>query len=113
MFDHVAILVFPGEDEDRVLEALLLADVDVTDLEMDEGRISVFVPHTEHFKAKTALEAEFGDIDFEVDEVQFLAQSGVSLTNDESEVMDKLVDTLDYLEDVQSIFHNVEASASA
>ena len=111
MFDHLAILVFPGDDEESVLEALLMADVDVTDLELDDGKVSVFVPPTEHYKAKTALEAVFGTIDFDVDEVQFVPQTGIELSAEESEVMDKLVDGLDYLEDVQNIYHNVEASA--
>lgn len=108
MFDHVAILVFPGDHEERVLEALLMADVDVTDIETDEGRTTVFVPHNEHFKAKVALEAELGEMEFDVDEVQFLAQSQITLSAEEAEVMDKLIDMLDYLEDVQNVFHNVE-----
>ena len=32
MFDHSAILVFAGDDEEAVLEALMMADVDVTDM---------------------------------------------------------------------------------
>ena len=41
-----------------VVDALMMADVDVTDLEHEDGKISVFVPHTEHFKAKQALPFE-------------------------------------------------------
>ena len=32
LFDHCAIFRFGGQDEDAVLEALMAADVDVTDL---------------------------------------------------------------------------------
>ncbi|KZY78080.1 transcriptional regulator, partial [Oleiphilus sp. HI0071] len=46
MFDHSAILVFSGDDEDAVLEALMEADVDVSDVEAEDGKITVFAPHT-------------------------------------------------------------------
>ncbi|MEC7470072.1 MAG: YebC/PmpR family DNA-binding transcriptional regulator, partial [Pseudomonadota bacterium] len=47
MFDHQAIFVFEGEDEDAVLEVLMEADVDVTDVESEDGKISVYAPNTE------------------------------------------------------------------
>ena len=40
MFDHRAVFVFKGEDEDAVLEALMAADVDVADIESEEGAIT-------------------------------------------------------------------------
>ena len=72
MFDHAAILAFEHDDEDTVLEALLTADVDVTDIESDNGKITVFTPHADYFKAKQALTDSFGVIDFDVDEIQFV-----------------------------------------
>lgn len=42
MFDHSVILAFKHGDEDTVLEALLSADVDVSDVESDDGKITVF-----------------------------------------------------------------------
>lgn len=109
LFDHSAILVFAADDEDAVLEALMLADVDVTDLEQEDGNITVFVPNTEHFKARQALLDSYGDLDFEVDEVQFLAQTPTQLTNEDQETMDRLLDMLNFLDDVQNVYHNVEA----
>ena len=41
MFDHSAIFSFDGDDEDAVLEALMEADVDVTDVESEDGKITV------------------------------------------------------------------------
>ena len=55
MFEHQAVFVFAGEDDEAVLEALIMADVDVTDVESENGKITVFCPHTEFNKAKTAL----------------------------------------------------------
>ena len=109
MFDHSAILVFKGDDEDSVLEALMEADIDVTDVEGEEGNITVFAPHTEYFKAKTALTDAFGDIEFEVDEIQFIPQNTTAVTNEDDIAMfEKFIDMLNDLDDVQNIYHNGE-----
>ncbi len=106
LFDHSAILVFPGDDEEAALEALMEADVDVTDIECEEGRVSAFVPHTEHFKAREALLEAFSELEFEVDEVQFVPQASVALEGEDAQVMERLLDMLNYLDDVQNVYHN-------
>jgi len=106
LFDHSAILSFAGDDEEKALEALVSGEVDVTDLECEGGRITVFVPTTEHYKAKQALAEAFGDIDFEVDEVQFIPQSTTSLGAEDQAVLDRLLDLLNYLDDVQNVYCN-------
>jgi YebC/PmpR family DNA-binding regulatory protein len=106
MFDHCAILVFSGEDEEGVLDALMLADVDVTDIESDDGKITVFAPHTEYFKAREALLDALGEVDFDVDEIQFIPQTTADLDDEEQVVMDRLLDMLNDLEDVQNVYHS-------
>ncbi len=107
LFDHSAILVFAGDDEEAALEALVAADVDVTDIECDGGKVTVFAPHTEYFKAKQALLDVFPGLEFEVDDIQFVAQTSAELGAEEQGVLDNLVDMLEYLEDVQNVYHNV------
>ena len=108
MFDHCAIFVFDGE-EDAVLEALMDADVDVTDVEDDNGKISVFTPNNEYAKARTALAAAFPDIDFDVDEIQFLPQTQSPVTGEENlEMFERLMSMLDDCDDVQNVWHNGE-----
>lgn len=107
MFDHCAIFVFPGEDEDKILEVLMEEDVDVTDIESEDGKITVFAPHTEYFKTKQALTESLGEIEFEVDEIQFVPQTTVEITDEEEiALFEKFVSMLDDLEDVQNVFHN-------
>jgi len=106
MFDHSAILVFANDDEEAVLEALMMADVDVTDIESDDGKVTVFAPHTEYFKARQALLETFGEIDFDVDEIQFIPQTLSPVSAQEQENLDTFLDMLDYLEDVQNVYHN-------
>lgn len=110
MFDHSAIFVFKYDDEDAVLEALMDADVDVTDIENEGGKISVFAPNTEYFKAKQALVDNCGEPDFEVDEIQFIAHNYTALGAEDTELFDKFLAILNESDDVQQVYHNVEMS---
>ena len=103
MFDHSAILAFKHDDEEAVLEALMMADVDVADIENEEGLITVFAP-----KAKTALTEAFGEIDYEVDEIQFLPQTTTPIGEDDLPMFEKFLEMLDDVDDVQNVFHNAE-----
>ncbi len=110
MFDHLTILQFGGQDEEAVLDALLMSDVDVIDIENEDGMLTVFAPHTESFKAKNALSEAFGELDYEVDEVQFIAQNTAPLTSEDDKAMfERFMDMLNDLDDVQNIYHSVEA----
>ncbi|MFT6431088.1 MAG: YebC/PmpR family DNA-binding regulatory protein [Halopseudomonas sp.] len=108
MFDHCAILSFASDDEEIVLETLMMADVDVSDIENEDGMITVFAANTDYGKAKQALAEHFGEIDFAVDEIQFLPQTSVTLEGDDVAMFEKFVDMLNELEDVQNIYHNAE-----
>ena len=50
----------------------------------------------------------FGDIEYEVDEIQFIAQNTAPLTGDDVEMFETFTTILNDLDDVQSIYHNVE-----
>ncbi len=108
MFDHTAILAFKNDDEDAVLEILLSADVDVTDVESDDGKITVFTTPADYFKAKQALIDALGEIDFEVDDIQFLPRTSTAVTGDDLVYFEKFLDMLNDLDDVQNIYYDAE-----
>lgn len=108
MFDHSAILAFAHDDEDAVLETLLAADVDVGDIENDDGKITVFTPPADYAKAKQAITDAFGEIDFDVDEIQFLPKSTTTISDDDLVLFEKFLDMLNELDDVQNVYHDVE-----
>ena len=108
MFDHSAIFVFDGDDEEAVLEALMEADVDVSDIECEDGKITVFAPNTDFFKAKQALQEAFEGIDFDVEEIQFIPQNTASISADDLPMFEKFMDMLNELDDVQNVYHSAE-----
>lgn len=110
-FDHLAIFVFDGSgdaDEEKALEALLEQGADVTNTEFEDGKVTVFCPSTEYGKAKKALAEAFGEIDFDVDEIQFVPQATTALDGEDRDTIDKLVELLDDCDDVQRIYHSGE-----
>lgn len=108
MFDHACILAFKGKDEEAALEALIMADIDVIDIENNDGTITVFAPHTDYAKAKQALTDAFGEIDFEVDEIQFLPKNTTPISGDDVEMFNKFIDMLTDLDDVQNVYHDAQ-----
>ena len=86
----------------------MMADVDVSDIESEDGTVTVFAPQTEYHKAKQALLDAIDGVSFEVDDIQFVPQATVSLSEEEQVAFDNLIDMLEYLEDVQNVYHNAD-----
>src|SRR5215470_10927214 len=106
-FDHLAILSFQGDNEDKVLEALFAADVAVEEVESKDGSITVFAPPAEFYKAKTALLEAFPGLDLEVQEITFLPQATKTLSGEDLAHFEKFLGMLGDFDDVQEIYHNV------
>jgi len=105
-FKHCGQLIFaPGTSEDKVMEVALEAGADdvVTD---DDGAIEVLTSPTDFEAVKNALEA--AGLKPEVAEVTMRPENTIELTGDEAARMQKLLDVLEDLDDVQDVFHNAE-----
>ncbi|PQO25684.1 YebC/PmpR family DNA-binding transcriptional regulator [Blastopirellula marina] len=108
LFDHLAVFSFKGGEQDQVLEAMLEADVDVDDVEEEDGQLTVFTAATDFFKAKQALLDAIPDIELEVQEITFIAQASTELTGDDAKAFEKFLDMLDDCEDVQNVYHSAQ-----
>src|SRR6185369_10005907 len=74
-FDHLAVLSFNGDDEEKVIEAMFAADVAVEDVECKDGTITIFAPPAEFSKAKKALLEAFPGLEVDIQEIRFLPQA--------------------------------------
>lgn len=108
MFDHLGVFAFKYDNEDAVLEALLAADVDVTDVENEEGLITVYVPPTEFNKAHHVLMETIPNIQFEMEEITFLPQNMHPVTGDDAPLFQKFLEMLEENDDVQNVYHNAQ-----
>jgi YebC/PmpR family DNA-binding regulatory protein len=108
MFDHLAVFVFAGDDDEAVLDALVNADVDVTDIESEDGMITVFAPHTEYNRARNALTEALPEVEFELEEISFVPQTYTPVRGEDAEVFEKFLAMLNDCDDVQDVYHNAE-----
>ena len=105
-FDHLAVFRFDGEDAESILETLMMADVDVTDVECDSGKATVFAPATEYGKLRQAITENFDGAKLEVDEITFVPQSRAELTADDLPMFEKFMNMLNECDDVQDVYHS-------
>jgi len=108
MFDHFAVFSFKGDDDEAVLEALMMADVDVTDVKVEDGNITVYAPQTEFYNTKNALNEAFPDVTLETEEITWVPQTITELSGEDVEVFEKFLNMLDDCDDVQNVYHNAE-----
>ncbi|GAB6698439.1 YebC/PmpR family DNA-binding transcriptional regulator [Streptococcus uberis] len=106
MFDKKGVIVFEGDDADTVFEQLLEADVEVDDVEAEDGAITVYTAPTDLHKGIQALR-DNGIETFKVTELEMIPQSEVTLEGDDLATFEKLVDALEADDDVQKVYHNV------
>lgn len=106
MFDKKGVIVFAGDDSDTVFEQLLEADVDVDDVEEEEGTITVYTAPTGLHKGIQVLR-DNGIEEFQVTELEMIPQSEVTLEGEDLEKFEKLVEALEADDDVQKVYHNV------
>ncbi|MDX2039481.1 MAG: YebC/PmpR family DNA-binding transcriptional regulator [Isosphaeraceae bacterium] len=107
-FDHLAVLSFPGDGEDQVIEAMFAADVSIEEVECKDGTVTVFAPPAEFYKAKTALSRAFPGLELEVQEITFLPHATTTLSPEDLAVFEKLLNMLNDCDDVQEVYHNVD-----
>ncbi|SDD16905.1 DNA-binding regulatory protein, YebC/PmpR family [Paenibacillus sp. UNCCL117] len=107
MFDAAAVIGVAGKSLDEVMELLIEADVDVKDIEEEEDNVLVYA-EPEQFHAVQEALRQAGITEFTVAELTMLAQNYVTLPEDAQVQFDKIIDTLEDLEDVQQVYHNVE-----
>jgi YebC/PmpR family DNA-binding regulatory protein len=104
LFDHVGQFMFaPGTPEDTLMDAALEAGADdvVTN---EDGSIEVVCPPNDFQKVKDALEA--AGFKAELAEVTMKPQTEVEFAGDDAVKMQKLLDALENLDDVQEVYTN-------
>ena len=107
MFNNTTVFAFKGKSTDEVFELLLEEDLDVRDVIEEEDLTIVYAEPDQFAQVQTVLKNN-GVEDFEVAELSWLAQSEVTLSEEDLETFEKLVDAIEDLEDVQQVYHNVE-----
>ena len=105
-FKNVGQIIFaPGTNEDQVMEIALEAGADdvVTD---EDGAIEVLTTPAEFEAVKNALQA--AGLTPDAADVTMRPDITIALEGDDAARMQKLLDVLEDLDDVQEVYHNAE-----
>jgi YebC/PmpR family DNA-binding regulatory protein len=103
-FKHCGqIILAPGTSEDKVMEVALEAGAEdvLTD---DEGAIEVLTQATDFEAVKTALDK--AGLVAGMAEVTYRAENTIELSEEDQVKMQKILDALEELDDVQEVYHN-------
>lgn len=107
-YDSVGLFVFNYDDEDQMLETLLEAEVDVQDVSIEDGEMTVETSFTDFSKAQDAIEELLPNIEFETCETAMIPHEYITLTEKEDiDAFNKLMSMLNESDDVNKIYHNV------
>lgn len=109
LFDNTGVIAFEQaeQDADSILELLMEAEVDVRDVTEEEGQIIVYTEPEDLHTAMDVLKTNGVDT-FTISELEMVPQSEISLSGEDAEKFEGLIETLEDDEDVQKVYHNVE-----
>ena len=107
-FKHCGQLIFaPGSDENKIMEVALDSGADDV-ITGDDGAIEVLTPPAAFEQVKNALSAV--GLTAELAEVTFRPENTIEIEGDDAVKMQKILDVLEDLDDVQEIYHNAALS---
>ena len=103
-FKHCGQLIFaPGSDENKIMEVALDNGADDV-ITGDDGAIEVLTSPAAFEQVKNALSA--AGLTAELAEVTFRPENTIEIEGDDAVKMQKILDVLEDLDDVQEIYHN-------
>ena len=107
-YENVGLFVFPYEDEEGMRDAMMEAEVDVQDITVEDGEMTVKTSFQDFGKAQEAIEKLIPNVEFDTCEATMLPNEYVTLTDPEDiESYHKLMDMLNEVDDVNKIYTNV------
>ena len=60
------------------------------------------------FNIKEAITKVLPNVNFDIDEITYIAKDKITLTGEDLDTFNKLLTMLDEVEDVQNVYHNVD-----
>jgi YebC/PmpR family DNA-binding regulatory protein len=105
-FKHCGQLIFaPGASEDQIMEVALEAGADDV-MTGEDGSIEVLTAPSDFEAVRNALQA--AGLQPELAEVTLRPENSIELQGEDAVRMQKLLDVLEDLDDVQEVYHNAE-----
>jgi len=106
LFKRKGLIILEKDyDEDKIMEDVL--ELDIEDFVVEEDSFEITTTPDNFIKVKDELEVKGYD-KFILSEVTFIADNYISLEEEEKEKVMNLIDSLEEIEDVQNVYHNLD-----
>ena len=106
MFKRKGLIVLENAyDEDKVMEEIL--GLDILDMDIGEEEITIYTEPDKFLSVKDELD-KLGYDKYLVSEVTFIPDNYISLDEEATEKVMTLIEALEDLDDVQSVYHNLD-----
>jgi len=107
-FEHQAVFTLKDVTEDEILEVAIEKDLNIKHIEQEEDGISIYGDATEYSAIKQGLDESNPELEYLTDAIMWTPTNEVTLTSDDAkQSVDKLMNLLDQLDDVQDVYHNI------
>ncbi len=106
MFEHLSLIDVSGTDAETVLEALLIEDVDVSDIEEAEEGVHITAQGYAQDKIEQVISTIVGAV-LEHSESGWYPHEKVELEGEAKELFEKFMRLINDVDDVQNVYHNV------
>lgn len=107
-YEHLSVIVIQYDDEEAMMDCLISKDIDLKEIEIEDGYMTITVDPTQLDDAKEAVEELIPGVKFEVLENKMVPNETVSLEGEDLDLFKRLVTLLDDVDDVQNVYHNVD-----
>ena len=108
-YTHCSVVAIKGVTQEEVEEALILNDANFSSLEVDEDIITIYGEISDLYTIKDALDSTFGEkIAYLTCENEYIANEYVTLNDEDKQVFDRLITSLEAVDDVENVYHNVD-----
>ena len=107
-YNHLSYITVKGMSEEEVLETLLMEDIEILELEEEDGIVEIEGNGFDLDKIQDALKEVNEDIEIIDAEQGWYPSVFVELDPESQAAFEKMIDMLNEVEDVQEIFHNAK-----
>lgn len=107
-FEHQAVFTLKDLNEDDVLEIAIEKDLNIKNVEVEEEGVSIYGNAADYAIIKEALEESKKNLEYLIDTIVWIPTNDVIPASEETKQnIEKLLNLLDQLDDVQDVYHNV------
>lgn len=107
-YRHLSFISVKGMDEETVLETLIMADLDVLEVEEEDGVVSIEANGFDIDKIQDVLKETDESIEIVEAESGWYPINFVEIDEENKVLFDKMMALLDDSEDVQEVYHNIK-----